>query len=292
MDNKSLTEKDYRERVNNVLVFINKNLGEKLDLNILASVSNFSPFHFHRIVRAFINEPLGTYIIRLRVEMAAGLIENTDLSITDICFKVGYDSLSSFNKAFKKRFDISPSEYRENKNAKLNYMKENDMEAQINLLNFKLKPKVKDYKNKKAVYIQSFGDYSGPATGESWNKIFEFVKKNRLFHWKTECFGISLDNPDITETDKCRYMACVTVSKEVKPDGEVGVTNIEGGRFAVFRYRGPYSNLNLVYAAIIRRWLPQSGYDLREQPLMEKYLNNPAKTKPERLLTEIYVPVQ
>lgn len=292
MENKLETLADYNERVNEVLSYINNNLDENLDLKTLSEVSNFSTFHFHRIMRSFLNEPIGSYIVRIRLEAAANFIVHTDLSITDIAYKIGYDTPSSFTRAFKKRFDVSPADFKENKNIKLNYMKPQEINESYDLPGFKLKPKIKDHKKKKAVYVQSIGDYSGTGTGESWEKIFSFVKRNKLFHWKTEGFGISLDNPEITESENCRYLACVTVTKEVKPEGEVGVMDIEGGKFAIFRYKGPYTNLNIVYSAIFKKWMPESGYILRDQPMMEKYINNPKKTNPEKYITDIYVPVK
>ena len=103
---------DYHERINKVLIYIDNHLGEKLDLEALASVSNFSAFHFHRIMRAYLHESIGSYIIRLRLETAASLLQFTDLPINEIAFKIGYETPSSFTKAFRKKFNISPSEFR------------------------------------------------------------------------------------------------------------------------------------------------------------------------------------
>ena len=59
MKGKAETIKDYHERINQVLLFINNNLEEKLTLETLSSISNFSPFHFHRIMRAHLGESIG-----------------------------------------------------------------------------------------------------------------------------------------------------------------------------------------------------------------------------------------
>ncbi|MEZ5147844.1 MAG: AraC family transcriptional regulator [Bacteroidales bacterium] len=62
------TAKHYRERINTVLHYIQTHLDEELDLNKLAELSAISPFHFHRIMRAYLNESLMSYIIRVRLE--------------------------------------------------------------------------------------------------------------------------------------------------------------------------------------------------------------------------------
>lgn len=64
------------------------------------------------------------------------------------------------------------------------------------------------------------------------------------------------------------------------------------GKYAVFRYQGPYENLRAVYDTIYAKWIPEKGYKLGDTPGFEKYLNHPDHTEPENLITEIYIPVQ
>ena len=110
--NKQETTLDYNERINNVRNYINSHLFEDIDVNRLAEVSNFSLFHFHRIMRAFLNEPLWSHIIRLRLEAAAELLKSQDLSITDIAYKIGYETPQSFTKAFKSYYGFTPIDFR------------------------------------------------------------------------------------------------------------------------------------------------------------------------------------
>jgi AraC family transcriptional regulator len=78
----------------------------------------------------------------------------------------------------------------------------------------------------------------------------------------------------------------------VKPEGEVGMQRIGGGRYAVFLHSGPYEKLGETYNAIYSQWLPQAGVKLREALCFEEYLNrDPRRTKPEKLRTEIFVPI-
>ena len=57
MSNNDSTKQDYLKRVNLVIDYIDKNLDKEITLSTLAEISSFSPFHLHRIVRAFLNEP-------------------------------------------------------------------------------------------------------------------------------------------------------------------------------------------------------------------------------------------
>jgi len=284
---KEATQRDYHERINKVLQYINAHLDEKMELEKLASLSNFSPFHFHRIMRAHLNQSLGSYILRARLDTAARLLEFTGMPVSDIAYKVGYDVPSSFTKAFKKRFDVSPVEFKSNGLKTINYLDTIKTSREMDL-----KAKILDAKPRKVVYVQSIGEYSGTGTAEAWQKVCNFVKNKRLFGWRTEMIGVSHDDPQITEADKCRYDACITVNRDIKPEGKVGFKVLEGGHYAVFRYQGPYSGLLDAYNTIYRTWLPGSGKELRDLPCFEKYLNDPNTVRPEKLLTEIHVPIK
>lgn len=288
MTNNHFTLKDYQQRVNKVLHYINTHLDEDMDIGKLAELSNFSPFHFHRIMRAFLNEPLKSYIGRIRMEKAALLIQSTDLSMTDIAFKLGYDVPSSFNKAFKKQFGVSPSDYKEDYTElnSMNYLKLTKMESKLNV-----KPKIKELKTKNVIYVNSIGDYGGQGTEDAWNAVCGFAENKRLFGRYTEFIGISHDDPNVTDSEKLRYDACVAVDKEILPEGRVGVKTIEGGKYAMFMHKGPYSGFQELYDYIYGVWLPDSEFELRDLPCFEKYLNTPDKTKPVNLKTEVYIPV-
>lgn len=266
--------------------YINANLSEQLDIEKLAGISNFSVFHFHRIIRAHLNEPLYAYIIRLRIENAAHMLKHSNDPVSDIAYAVGYDTPAAFINAFGKRFGISPGEYRaghaivitnENStnNKKIEIMKE---------------PKIKEIKPQKVIYLQCKGEYSESAK-EAWEKLCEFMKKKKLWSFSTKFIGISYDDPSVTDASKLRYEACIVIKKDVLPEGEIGVKELAGGKYAIFRHTGPYENFSATYNYIFSQWLAKNKSELRNVPCLELYLNSPGKAKPENLKTDIYVPI-
>lgn len=288
MKGKEETIKYYQERINKVLVYIGEHLDEKLELEKLALMSNFSVYHFHRIVRAHLNEPLGTFVTRLRLDHAAKLLEFTKDPISEVAYQVGFEVPSSLNKAFKKRFGTTPAAFRETKKALIPFEL---IHSKSQVMELNLKPQIKEIKDKKVVYVQAIGKYADSA-GQAWDQLCAFMKQEKLFGFGLETIGIGHDDPSVTETEKLRYDACMTVKKEVVPKGNVGVKSIEGGKYAVFKYKGPYTNLEQVYNFIFKNWLPESKYELEDKPCFEKYLNNPEKHKPENYKTHIYVPIK
>src|SRR2546425_7037859 len=83
-------------------------LHEVLTLEDLASVACLSPSHFHRVFRRLIGIPPGEFLSALRFQMARRLLLSTSLSVTDICFEVGYTSMGSFTSRFTQLVGLSP----------------------------------------------------------------------------------------------------------------------------------------------------------------------------------------
>ena len=83
-------------------------LHELLTLEDLASVACLSPSHFTRVFRRLIGIPPGEFLTALRFQMARRLLLTTPLSVTDICFEVGYTSTGSFTSRFTHLVGLSP----------------------------------------------------------------------------------------------------------------------------------------------------------------------------------------
>ena len=86
---------------------------EPLDVRAVAAVAHVSPAHFSRTFRAVFGETPHRYLQRRRVERAMFLLRETDRSITDICFDVGFTSLGTFSRTFHDIVGCTPSAYRD-----------------------------------------------------------------------------------------------------------------------------------------------------------------------------------
>ncbi len=83
-----------------------------ITLEDMAHVACLSPNHFLRMFKQVFHQTPYQYIINRRLEYAQKLLLQTDRSITDICFAVGFESLGSFSWLFRRRIGISPTSYR------------------------------------------------------------------------------------------------------------------------------------------------------------------------------------
>lgn len=85
---------------------------QPLDIPTLARIACVSEAHFIRTFRATFGETPHRYLQRRRVERSMFLLRDTDRSVTDICFDVGFTSLGTFSRTFRDITGESPSVYR------------------------------------------------------------------------------------------------------------------------------------------------------------------------------------
>src|ERR1700737_1555281 len=86
--------------------------GQPLDVPRLGLIAEVSEAHFSRTFRATFGETPHRYLQRRRVERAMFLLRETDRSVTDICFHVGFGSLGTFSRTFREIVGEAPIEYR------------------------------------------------------------------------------------------------------------------------------------------------------------------------------------
>jgi AraC-like DNA-binding protein len=85
---------------------------EPLDVRAVAAVAHLSEAHFSRSFRATFGETPHRYLQRRRVERSMFLLRETDKSVTDVCFDVGFTSLGTFSRTFHEIVGETPSDYR------------------------------------------------------------------------------------------------------------------------------------------------------------------------------------
>lgn len=91
---------------------IDAQYAEPLDLDEMARAANFSRFYFLRAFRRAFHATPHEYLTRKRIERAKELLAQDELTVTEICFEVGFESLGSFSALFHKVVGWSPSIYR------------------------------------------------------------------------------------------------------------------------------------------------------------------------------------
>jgi AraC-like DNA-binding protein len=87
-------------------------LDRSILLEDMAREAGLSPYHFHRAFTKAFRETPHRYLVRQRLEKAHSMLSRSDLSVTEICFECGFESLGSFSSLFHRHFGLSPRELR------------------------------------------------------------------------------------------------------------------------------------------------------------------------------------
>jgi len=276
----------YYQRFNEVLKHIHFHLDEKLDLDKLATIAMVSKHHFHRMIKAYLGETLGTYINRIKVETGAKLLKYSENSISDIAYKIGYETPTSFNKSFKKQFGVTPTQFRKNPNHSFEMIKNTTKKT-----NFDLKIETKSIKPILVLSNQSKGSTDIIDKNETWKDLIEFAHQQNIFNSETKLFGITWDDPSITSMQNIRYDACISIDQPIKHN-RFTIKEISGGKYMCITYKGDYKFIGDVYDQIFRDYIIPKKITLREKPLFDQFLNDVNTTAVKDLLTMIYIPIQ
>jgi AraC family transcriptional regulator len=141
------------------------------------------------------------------------------------------------------------------------------------------------------------------AAQRAHTELMMAVAEAGLLHQVRSRIGVFPDRPQAANDAACRYVAGVLFGHDLatgqgsclRPDvpltGSLAWLPVTPGRHAVFTHIGPYDTLHRTWWAIYNEWLPTSGQVPRPAAPMELSLDAPEDVPPQRLRTEIWVPI-
>lgn len=295
---KTTTEQDYRNRIVKVLDYIQDHLDEPLNLETVAEVASFSPFHFHRIFRVMVGETLADHIRRERLQSAAQALRQGE-AVLSVALDNGYESPEAFSRAFKSLYGISPNAYAqaspppEPKAANHNLLRSPDgvlllLPNSIRRLNMNVD--IVNLDDIPIAFVPHRGSYDD--IHEAFQRIIGWASLKGFMRDDTLTLGRYYDDPDSVTESALRSEACVAVPDGIEASDGVELGTMSGGTYAKVVYKGPYENMKEAYDFIYGSWMPESGRDAEDRPCVEFYLNSPEDTAPEDLIAEIYIPLK
>ena len=279
-------------RINEVLYTIHQDINQDLPAKKLAGIAAYSEQHFHRIFQLVVGEPVHGYIRRIRMEFAANqLMFDANASVLEIANKSGFSSASSFSRAFKTTFSISPGQWRASDKHPQNkaYLANAEIAAAYERIHPQSLPAVQlvEVPERHVAYIRHLGYDRSIAA--SWQKLKAWASaENRDF---SQQFGLHHSNPASVELTKCRYVACLAIDKPLLNRGMVNSLTIPGGLYAVFKLEGKYGELLPQISNILERWLPTSGFKMQSTPAYVHYHKNHFLEPDEKFTLDFYLPI-
>jgi len=289
---------DYVDRINRAIDHIMRNLAEPLQLDAVAQVACFSPFHFHRIFRALVGETVHAFVKRVRLETALHrMAHHPDASLTDVALECGFSSSSDFSRSFRAQFGVPPSAfdldtYRDARRGQLVDSTGHRLErlpAGENPDGFVVA--LRDLPPRRVAYMRVTKPYQGTGVVETINRMVEWATTRGLAggQW----LGYQWEDPEIVALENCRYDVGLEISNDVtiEPDSAIGVTRFPAMRVAELDLAGPIALEMRAIDFIYRTWLPSSGYVPDHQPGFEAWNGMPFAHGSEHFALRIQIAV-
>jgi AraC family transcriptional regulator len=289
---------DYLDRINRAIDHIMRNLAEPLQLDDVARVACFSPYHFHRIFRALVGETLHAFVKRVRLESALHrMAHHRDASLTDIALGCGFSSSSDFSRSFRAQFGVPPSAfdldtYRDTRRGQLVDGVGQRLErlpAGENPDNFVVA--VRELPPRRVAYLRVTRPYSGTAVVEAINRMIAWATERGLA--AGQWLGYQWEDPEIVALENCRYDIGLEIADDVTidPGGEIGVTRFPAMRVAELEIAGPIALEMRAIDYIYQTWLPSSGYVPDHQPGFEAWNGMPFAHGSEHFELRLHIAV-
>jgi AraC-like DNA-binding protein len=108
----SHTSPPIHEKISEIAQYVGRHFSDDLSLSRLAERFHISPFYLSRTFKAVTGFTLSEYIHSVRIRQAQKFLKETNLSVTEISARSGFDNFSHFGKIFKKIARVSPRDYR------------------------------------------------------------------------------------------------------------------------------------------------------------------------------------
>ncbi|WP_298780437.1 GyrI-like domain-containing protein [uncultured Polaribacter sp.] len=292
-------------RICNAIIYIDENLDKKLNLDKVCKKAYFSPFHFHRLFSVVTSETLNNYISRRRIEKAAAyLLHQKQKSVTEISEAVGFSSLSSFSKAFKKFYGISPDKFKKESPDKYSKIcKTESKKGQITVtfeqyicnvnnalkwIKMNAKTEIKKVPTLDLGYIAHKGKME--EIGSIYNKLVKWATPKGLINEQTRMVTIYHDSPKITDPNNLRMSACIVLNDPIEIDGEVNLRVLRPKKCIVSRLEiTPYQFQQAWEASFA--FMVENGYKKSEVDSFEIYYNNAAEHPENKFIVDLCIPI-
>jgi AraC family transcriptional regulator len=279
---------NYCENIQKSIDYIENNIKEDIDINMVVQQSGYSTTHFYRIFQAFMGEAIKEYIIKRKLSNAAIELAVTNKRLIEVAIDYGFNSQEVFTRAFTKLFHITPGRYRKSKSSIVLYEKINAYQKLMDHIGDVLIPKIVLEKEFKIVGLKKTVKPGSALIRTLWDEFTSRKCEVANAVTKEDILGICEYLPSITDESEFEYLAGVEVKDyDYIPDGMITKT-IPLSKYAVFTHKGSVSDLKATYDNIYGKWLPLSGIELAEADTIEIYS---LKDNQESTL-DIYIPLQ
>lgn len=275
---------------NDVMNYVYKYIDTNINIDELCLELNVSKFHLHRIFKDEFGKNIYESIKSIRLQKASNLlITNKYSTITDISKMTGYSSQTSFLRAFKQRFNMTPKEWKNGGYKEYsNKIVEKITNQNDNTNFFDITPTIVKMPEIKGYYIRHQG--YDKSIKKTWQKLQTWIYTNDIKEYKQ--IALHHDNPIITPLEECQYIAIVSLENDELKDVTLPSLIIPKGIYAKFSLSGKYGDVIKLIQWVYHYWLIDSGYETTTNPSYTIYHKNHFLSLDEEFVLDYYLPIR
>ena len=289
---KQVTHEKRTKIANYVMNYIYKYIDTDINIDELSNELEISKFHLHRIFKDEFGKNIYESIKSIRLQKASNLlITNKYSTITQIANMCGYSSQTSFLRAFKERFLMTPKEwknggYKEYSTSNVKKFYETNNEVDFS----NIEPSIEKMPQIETYYIRHQG--YDKSIKKVWQKLQTWIYTNEIDNYKQ--IALYHDNPIITSLNECQYIATVSIDTHKKEIENLSLPKliIPKGIYAKFSLKGKYGDVIKLIQWVYHSWLIESGYETTTNPSYTIYHKNHFLSSDEEFDLDFYLPIK
>lgn len=274
--------------LNQSLAYIEAHLEEEIDYEEIAKVACASSYHYQRMFSAITNVPLGEYIRRRRLSLAAIRLQESNEKVIDIALRYGYQSPTAFNRAFMNMHGIPPTKARQ-KGVKLKLFPPISFQISVKgevAMNYRIE-------EKEGFRLVGVKEAITTANGENFikvPKVWERLWNEGVYE---EITALANGSPRgvmgvCTNFRQGEFDYYVAVSSDrVVPDNMEAI-EVRAGTWVAFECKG-VQGIQDTFKRLYSEWFPTSGYEHSGGPEIEWYPGEDTDT--EAFACEVWIPI-
>jgi AraC family transcriptional regulator len=251
---------------NKIMFYIYRHIDTDINLDLLGEDLQVSKFHMHRIFKEAFGRNIYESIKSIRLQKASNLlITNKYSTISEIGRQCGYSSHSSFIRAFKERFEMTPKEWKNGgyKAYSHNIIAHSEHPTLSSKADFSnIEPEIIQMPAITAYYIRNQG--YNRSMKRTWQKLYTWTLSKQITDYQQ--IALYHDNPSITPHESCQYIACIQTDQEGLENVQLPSFTIFGGTYAKFDLKGKHGDLLKLITWVYQEWLPESGFETTTRP--------------------------
>lgn len=293
------SEQSCRHRINQGVSHVQAHLEADLGGVVLAEVAAMSRFHFHRVFAAMTGLTPAAYVQRVRLAAAVAALRGSNAPVGRIALDCGFESGAALAKALRREYGVSPTGARTALvDPRIGLGTAALAPPPSHRRKTMLHPVLRDLPSQQLLCATERGATNNDLTAASqraFARLFPAAERLGVSSRSTACLAICPDEMKSPDDPDMRFSAALAFDgppPDVSRAPGIECQTLPAGRWAVFRHTGPYATLWQTWVAIYRDWVPSTPLVLRDAAPFELYVNDASKEPPEKLITDIHIPVE